>query len=288
MRGPSRYDFKHGIRKQTEKKLREFPPPPIWNPFNLRRSLTLRAHKAYSDACLQRAVEHNPGNASLQARLASQMKYRPQTGAVRLNNTELKHERDRAAKRRPRIHSNPLIHARFDQKDLTFTLTPEAVSASARASNSPAATYPTVPGMSTWRTATMAATGEQDLQEALRRSLLEVGNPTGGNLLGTASKPLALDERVNDTEEKELREAIRLSLMGSNNHQGTASDPVVLDNDENGSDDEEDRKPSAVASLASTPRNTTTSKRSRDPSTVSPEEHEREKIRVARLRHFSP
>ena len=50
MNGPARLDWKHGIRMQTAARLKSFPPPPTWNPWNMRRSLTLRCHKAYSDA----------------------------------------------------------------------------------------------------------------------------------------------------------------------------------------------------------------------------------------------
>ena len=62
MSGASRVDWKHGIRKQPATPSR---PPPPWNPFDFRRSLTLRATKAYSDACLDAELAKRPGDTSL-------------------------------------------------------------------------------------------------------------------------------------------------------------------------------------------------------------------------------
>ncbi len=56
MSGESRYDYKHGILKMTKKRLAEIDSKEssrVWNPLGLRRSLTLRSTKVYSDMMLR-------------------------------------------------------------------------------------------------------------------------------------------------------------------------------------------------------------------------------------------
>lgn len=56
MKGSSRYDYRHGIRKLTEKRMNELEkqdPVREWNELGLRRSITLRSTKMYSDMMLE-------------------------------------------------------------------------------------------------------------------------------------------------------------------------------------------------------------------------------------------
>lgn len=56
MKGSSRYDYRHGIRKMTEKRMKELDKkeiPKTWNKEGVRRSITLRSHKMYSDLMLE-------------------------------------------------------------------------------------------------------------------------------------------------------------------------------------------------------------------------------------------
>lgn len=78
MHGPARLDWKHGIRMQTAARLASFPAPPSWNPWNMRRSLTFRCTKAYSDAYLQHELSLKPNDTALQARWKQQRPLRPQ------------------------------------------------------------------------------------------------------------------------------------------------------------------------------------------------------------------
>jgi hypothetical protein len=109
MTGECRLAWRHGIAKQDTKKL---PAPPSWNPFNMRRSLTLRAQKAYSDAFLQHLLAENNNNntnnhgrlaaaaaatANIAARIQQQNKFKPRLGQNKLNPQELTKERAHGA-----------------------------------------------------------------------------------------------------------------------------------------------------------------------------------------------
>jgi alkylated DNA repair dioxygenase AlkB len=67
MSGLCRWQWKHGIAKLSSKNLAPFAPPPSWNAYGMRRSLTLRAGKAFSDATLHRLLQRAPNDASLKA-----------------------------------------------------------------------------------------------------------------------------------------------------------------------------------------------------------------------------
>ncbi|KAL9187624.1 hypothetical protein ACHAXT_006002 [Thalassiosira profunda] len=75
MSGPSRYDFKHGILQQ---KLSDFGDDKriSWNPNNLRKSLTFRSTKVFSDVCLEEWTRKDPTNAALEARRKAQLQYK--------------------------------------------------------------------------------------------------------------------------------------------------------------------------------------------------------------------
>ena len=56
MKDESRYYYRHGIRKLTEKRMKELDtrdPVREWNKLGLRRSITLRSNKMYSDLMLE-------------------------------------------------------------------------------------------------------------------------------------------------------------------------------------------------------------------------------------------
>ena len=76
------------------------PAPPSWNPHKMRRALTLRATKVYSDHCLTELLKARPGDASIKARITAQNKYRPQRGDERMNDEELAAYKSETARRR--------------------------------------------------------------------------------------------------------------------------------------------------------------------------------------------
>ena len=76
MTGQSRFDFKHGLRTQNPA---NFAPPSHWNPNNLRRCLTLRHTKCFSDISLELAIANDPTNLSLIQRHIDQSKFVPKT-----------------------------------------------------------------------------------------------------------------------------------------------------------------------------------------------------------------
>jgi hypothetical protein len=129
MSGAARVDWKHGIRAVGSPM-----PPPAWNPHNFRRSLTLRATKAFSDASLDAQLAATPHDESLLARCRAQAKFRPETQyqGGRLSDEELDAERARAAEMLRRMASLP-TGLRFDAAELTFALPPAAAAASAAA-----------------------------------------------------------------------------------------------------------------------------------------------------------
>jgi len=89
MTGDARTEWKHGISKMSSKNLNVFPEPPTWNPLGMRRSITLRSTKAYSDAVLCRELSLDPKNTILKTRIEEQNKYRPILSTKRLTNKEL-------------------------------------------------------------------------------------------------------------------------------------------------------------------------------------------------------
>ena len=125
MSGASRVDWKHGIRKQPK----NIPQTPSWNIHAMRRSLTLRATKPYSDVCLERLVEADPYNNALKQRLLAQQKFKPETD-------NLERDRQRARELIGMLENMLPSQARFRQDEVTFPLPPEAVAASNTLSSS--------------------------------------------------------------------------------------------------------------------------------------------------------
>jgi len=126
MHSPLPYlSWKHGIRKQPK----NIPQTPSWNPHSMRRSLTLRATKPYSDICLERLVEADPYNNALKQRLLAQQKFKPETD-------NLERDRQRARELIGMLENMLPSQARFRQDEVTFPLPPEAVAASNTLSSS--------------------------------------------------------------------------------------------------------------------------------------------------------
>ena len=126
MSGAARTEWKHGIRQQKPGAL---PPPPAWNRFNMRRALTLRATKAFSDACLQQRLRQATSESEateLQRRIAQQAKFRPSNSDARLDDSDLAELRSRAESMRVRVATMPYLRARFSPSELTFPLPPSA------------------------------------------------------------------------------------------------------------------------------------------------------------------
>lgn len=120
MSGASRVDWKHGIRQQPK----NIPQTPSWNPHAIRRSLTLRATKPYSDVCLEQLVRDNPNDESLKQRLKAQQKFRDTA------NKDMEGDRRRARELLNMLQHFLPSQARFNQEEVTFPLPPEAVAAS--------------------------------------------------------------------------------------------------------------------------------------------------------------
>ena len=124
MTGPSRYDWKHGIVKQ-----KPTDPPPSWNPRNLRKSLTLRSTKVFSDVYFQRAVqsEQDPARRrDLLARQKAQARFKPQDGrGERLSGDELQRKASFAHQVLQQMELGFLpADLRFRQSEVTFPLPP--------------------------------------------------------------------------------------------------------------------------------------------------------------------
>ena len=122
MTGPSRYDWKHGIVKQ-----KPTDPPPSWNPNNLRKSLTLRSTKVFSDVYFQRAVqsEQDPvRRRELLARQKAQLKFKPQDGrGERLSGDALQRQASVAHQILQQMELGFLpADLRFRQSEVTFPL----------------------------------------------------------------------------------------------------------------------------------------------------------------------
>lgn len=124
MTGPSRYDWKHGIVKQ-----KPTDPPPSWNPRNLRKSLTLRSTKVFSDVYFQRAVqsEQDPARRrELLARQKAQARFKAQDGrGERLSGDELQRKASFAHQVLQQMELGFLpADLRFRQSEVTFSLPP--------------------------------------------------------------------------------------------------------------------------------------------------------------------
>ena len=137
MSGAARVDFKHGIRALPRVDPRA-PPAVAWNPHSMRRALTLRATKAYSDHCLDVLLKASPKDASVRARVDAQSKWRPEGGHYaqdsggRLNDEALTELRALARAHYEAYQRLPL-GVRFPSSQLTFPLPAAAVAENAAA-----------------------------------------------------------------------------------------------------------------------------------------------------------
>jgi len=125
MSGPSRLDWKHGIVQQ-----RPTDPPPPWNPHNLRKSLTLRSTKVFSDVYFERALQrqNSAERNSLLARQKAQARFPPRNAqGEALTDEVLQKERSLAHQVLQLMESGLLpSDLSFQQGEVTFSLPPGA------------------------------------------------------------------------------------------------------------------------------------------------------------------
>jgi hypothetical protein len=95
MKGSSRYDYRHGIRKMTEKRMKELDEKEIsrpWNTTGSRRSITLRCNKMYSDLMLEYLYEKEKNideKDSLKSRIKNQNQFKPKNQEGRVVKKDL-------------------------------------------------------------------------------------------------------------------------------------------------------------------------------------------------------
>ena len=232
MSGAARTLWKHGIRQQKPSSL---PPPPPWNPYNMRRALTLRATKAFSDACLQerlRQATDEAERAALRRRIAAQDKFRPQSSAARLNDRDLAELREEGERMRRHVATQRHRHARFPPSELHFPL-PESVACGVRAA---ADSWPPNGGLRLGGAASplgsvALASEEEELQEAIRASLRAAGAPvatepgsSGGGGGGGEGDPIELDT---SDEEAPLTAAAAAAGSAAAETAGTPGPPAA-------------------------------------------------------------
>ena len=102
MTGAARTDLEHGIRG-----MRAPSDAPSWNPTGVRRSLTLRAQKPYSNATLEHLAKKNPLDVSIWGRVQAQSGFKTASEATSYGNTS-------AEQARAFVADNPKTHLRFD------------------------------------------------------------------------------------------------------------------------------------------------------------------------------
>jgi len=103
--GSARVDWKHGVRSQPGNPIN----CPHWNPHCLRRSITFRSNKSYSDLVLKDLVSNNPGNAMLKQRFHAQSN-------IRTDGAPKKMSRKIVAF----MKSNPVRDARFSPNEANY------------------------------------------------------------------------------------------------------------------------------------------------------------------------
>ena len=124
MSGKSRYVYKHGIAQQKPQMA-----PPSWNTLNMRKSLTFRSTKVFSDVFLERQLNAAATGASAndvakrmqwQSRKEAQDKYKP-----RGNKAEVAQQRQTANSLLNMMESGIIpSHLRFARSEVTFDLPP--------------------------------------------------------------------------------------------------------------------------------------------------------------------
>lgn len=110
MSGPCRLDWKHMVSTNniSNRKYMGSNPNPSFANCIVRRTITLRCTKVFSDEVLRRASLQSPNDARLQSRIKSQNKFRPQSdyGEGRVSNEELQVMRQRAVREVDAVHNS--------------------------------------------------------------------------------------------------------------------------------------------------------------------------------------
>lgn len=173
MTGKSRYVYKHGIAKQ-----KPIQPPPSWNPKNMRKSMTFRSTKVFSEVYLERLLQtyKNTGAdatkiAAIQARKDAQDKLKPrdQYGTA-LTKPEVAAERITANNLLNMLDSGIIpAELRFAQNEVTPPL-PSGVVGAQASQRVPAAASAPVPFQGEGRQLGSAAE-DDDMIVAINESL---------------------------------------------------------------------------------------------------------------------
>ncbi|ACO70072.1 chromodomain-containing protein [Micromonas commoda] len=119
MSGAARTDLEHGIRAV---KAPSQESAPAWNPLGVRRSLTIRAQKPYSDATLEHLARENPRDKGVSQRLRSQMSFKTAFEATTYGNTG----RAGAEQARAFVAKNAATRLRFEPSQVGFATEPGA------------------------------------------------------------------------------------------------------------------------------------------------------------------
>lgn len=110
MSGPCRLDWKHMVstNNSVNRKYTGSNPNPSFTNCVVRRTITLRSTKVFSDEVLRRASIQSSKDTRLQIRFISQNKFRPQSdyGEGRVDNEELLEMRRRAKREVSAVHSS--------------------------------------------------------------------------------------------------------------------------------------------------------------------------------------
>lgn len=110
MCGPCRIDWKHMVLTNNAANRKYFGsnPNPSFANCIVRRTITLRCTKVFSDEVLRRASLQSPNATRLQTRIKAQNKFRPQGeyGEGRVSNEELQEMRQRAEREVLAVHSS--------------------------------------------------------------------------------------------------------------------------------------------------------------------------------------
>ena len=312
LRGAARYDWKHGVRYQTEKRLasigRQFPAAPWAN--DTRRSLTFRTTKAYAEAFLQHKqskISKNQQQQQQRDELAQRLAFL----------SRIKTEKAAPFLPGPDTILQSILTSRL--RDVRFGDNSSVDAASSMfggGSSSSAGHHPLIGllasgggfqlGSSVLDGATAAAIEQQQIQQAIQLSMLEGSNSASHeddeedyDQLGKAKRLSLLLEHENSRAQKtnqkrghrgkrgeeQARANAVVDLMDSsgdecndeqqdNKTPAPANKVIFLDDDD---DDEEKEIPSASSAM------TCSAKRS---APASPQIDGAERMRLARIRRF--
>jgi len=243
MTGDARLRWKHGILPQSKARLAALPPAASWNPWNVRRSLTFRCTKYYSDAYLQHQLRCKPHDVDLYQRWQAQRRFQA-------DNEEGPEHGQRMLQF---VLNSPFRDSRFGSPAAaaptpSIAGIPYEARGFANATHSDGAGYRFGGGSAASANVTMSE--EEQLQAALRASLQDRGG----------SRATAMAVRKS-----------RKSPASPNVTLGYSAEPILLDVDD------EDSKPAAKSTkLTSTSPRTTRNKKRKSASgskTVQQEKH---------------